>query len=94
MRCRSAAAPDAPTIAETRPGFEAPAWRPLFAPAGTPAAIVRRWNRELIAVLQTREATARYTALGVAARSLTPADVAAETQRRGEVARRARMRAE
>jgi tripartite-type tricarboxylate transporter receptor subunit TctC len=37
---RVATAPDLPAIAETLPGFEAIGWQGLFAPAGTPRAIV------------------------------------------------------
>jgi tripartite-type tricarboxylate transporter receptor subunit TctC len=37
---RSATAPDVPAIAETVKGFEAVAWQGLFAPAGTPKAVV------------------------------------------------------
>jgi tripartite-type tricarboxylate transporter receptor subunit TctC len=37
---RVAAAPQLPTIGETLPGFEAVGWQGLFAPAGTPRAIM------------------------------------------------------
>src|SRR6202011_3739810 len=37
---RAASAPDLPTIGETLPGYEATAWQGLFAPAGTPRAII------------------------------------------------------
>ena len=43
---RSAFVPDTPTIAESGvPGYEITAWNALFAPAGTPAAIVTRLNQ-------------------------------------------------
>ena len=49
---RSASAPDVPAIGETIKGFEATAWQGLFAPAGTPKAVIdkiaaeakRIWN--------------------------------------------------
>ncbi len=43
---RSAAFPDLPAVSETLPGFEVVAWFALFAPAGTPPAIVARLNAE------------------------------------------------
>ncbi|GGJ05432.1 Bug family tripartite tricarboxylate transporter substrate binding protein [Neoroseomonas lacus] len=95
---RVAIAPDAPTIAETLPGFESLTWGVLFAPAGTPRPIIERLNREVNAVLQMPEVASRFAELGITTRALTPdevaAFVAAETRRWGEVARRANIRAE
>jgi tripartite-type tricarboxylate transporter receptor subunit TctC len=49
---RSQAAPDMPTLAESGfPGFESTSWIALFAPAGTPSAIVDRLNAEIIATM-------------------------------------------
>ncbi|MDB5954106.1 tripartite tricarboxylate transporter substrate binding protein [Ramlibacter sp.] len=46
-------APDVPTIAEAGvPGYESDAWYGVFAPAGTPPAIVTALNAEITAVLQ------------------------------------------
>jgi tripartite-type tricarboxylate transporter receptor subunit TctC len=48
---RSPALPDVPTVAESGfPGFEAALWLGVFAPAGTPAPIVQRLQRELVAI--------------------------------------------
>jgi tripartite-type tricarboxylate transporter receptor subunit TctC len=95
---RASIAPEAPTIAETLPGFESLTWGVLFAPANTPGAIVQRLNREVIAAIRTPDVTTRYAELGITAPPMTPdavADfVAAETRRWGEVARRADIRAE
>ena len=45
---RSDAFPDVPTMKEAGMGdLEVETWYAMFAPAGTPAAIVSRWNREL-----------------------------------------------
>jgi tripartite-type tricarboxylate transporter receptor subunit TctC len=41
-----------PTIAETFPGFDFTGWWALAAPAGTPAPILERMNREVNAVLR------------------------------------------
>jgi tripartite-type tricarboxylate transporter receptor subunit TctC len=44
---RSPTAPDLPTVGETLKGYEATAWQGLFAPAGTPRAIVDRIAAEV-----------------------------------------------
>src|SRR5204862_3585002 len=50
---RSAAAPDLPTVAEAAlPGFDVTNWIGLFAPAGTPAEVVRRLNGEVQRIMQ------------------------------------------
>jgi tripartite-type tricarboxylate transporter receptor subunit TctC len=56
---RAAAAPDLPTIAETLPGFEVNNWIGLFAPAGTPPDIVRRWNGEVMRIMQSPDIQSR-----------------------------------
>src|SRR5438105_3643807 len=50
---RSAAAPELPTVAEAIPGFEVNNWIGLFAPAGTSAPIVRKWNGEVNKIMQS-----------------------------------------
>ena len=53
---RSPAAPELPTISEAGlPGFNVEGWVGLFAPAGTPAAIIDRLYRETAKVLQIPE---------------------------------------
>jgi tripartite-type tricarboxylate transporter receptor subunit TctC len=48
--------PDVPTIAESLPGFGFDSgWHALFAPAGTPAAVVARLNAEFRKALQVPE---------------------------------------
>jgi len=44
---RLAALPDVPTVAETVPGFEAVSWFGLFGPAGMPADVVAKINKEV-----------------------------------------------
>ena len=56
---RSAATPELPTIGETLRGFEVNNWIGLFAPAGTPPEIVRRWNGEVMRVMQSPDIQAR-----------------------------------
>ncbi len=45
--------PELPTVAETLPGYEVDSWYGVFAPAGTPAAIVDRLNAEIASALRS-----------------------------------------
>jgi tripartite-type tricarboxylate transporter receptor subunit TctC len=56
--------PNVPTLAESFPGFEYTGWNGLFAPAGTPADVVARVNRDVEAVLRQPEVAQRLLALG------------------------------
>ena len=56
--------PNVPTLAESFPGFEYTGWNGLFAPAGTPADIVARVNRDVEAVLRQPEVAQRLLSLG------------------------------
>lgn len=62
---RSQVAPTIPTIAESGvPGYEANFWFAVLAPAGTPAPIVAKINRDLIKVLNKPEIRRRVAGLG------------------------------
>jgi tripartite-type tricarboxylate transporter receptor subunit TctC len=61
---RSAAFPDLPAVSETLPGFEVVAWFALFAPAGTPPAIVSRLNGESNKALSLAEVREKIAAAG------------------------------
>ena len=56
--------PGVPTLGESFPGFEYTGWNGLFAPAGTPADVIARVNRDLEAVLSHPEVAQRLLALG------------------------------
>ncbi len=73
---RSFLMPELPTIAETLPGFDASAFNYLAAPAGTPAAVVARLNRETNAVLADDAFKRRMAAIGLEAIGGTPEDCA------------------
>jgi len=47
---RNPATPELPTIDEVYPGYESLSWHAVFAPAGTPQAIIDRLREELKAV--------------------------------------------
>jgi tripartite-type tricarboxylate transporter receptor subunit TctC len=59
-----AAFPDLPTMSETLPGFEFVTWHGVMAAAGTPRAIIERWNREIAAALALPDVRARLVETG------------------------------
>lgn len=65
--------PDLPTLLESGVAYDALASNALFAPAGTPAAVVARLNAETAAVLAEPEVRARIESLGLL---LGPTDAA------------------
>ena len=69
---RAASAPDLPTVGETLPGYEATAWQGLFAPAGTPRAIVDRLAAATKAILSGPDVTAQLLAVGAEPTPLPP----------------------
>jgi tripartite-type tricarboxylate transporter receptor subunit TctC len=56
---RIAQLPDVPTIADTIPGYESSTWVSVFAPAGTPKAIVDRLNAEIGKAMSDPDTAAR-----------------------------------
>lgn len=72
---RSPALPDVPTVAEAGvPGYEASAWYGLFAPAGTPEAIVSKLQTEVAAILQQPAVRERMAGMGATPIGSTPAE--------------------
>lgn len=69
--------PDVPAIAETVKGFELIAWFALFAPAGTPAAIVERLAAESQKILARNEVRERFAVMGIQIAPLKPAELGA-----------------
>lgn len=71
---RNPALPDVPTMAEAGiADFNFVGWIGLFAPAGTPAAIVERVARETSTILTTAEVKQRMEQLGADAKAMDPA---------------------
>ena len=63
---RTSSLPDVPTFAESGvPDFVVNSWVGLFAPTGTPAAIVTRLNTELNAVLNDATVREKLRAMGI-----------------------------
>src|SRR3974390_2072938 len=61
---RSPALPDIPTMSETIPGYEVRTWSGVGAPAGTPAEVIERLNREINAGLADPGIAARFAEVG------------------------------
>jgi tripartite-type tricarboxylate transporter receptor subunit TctC len=63
---RNPTLPDVPTMAESGyPGFEAPAWWAVLAPAKTPPDILKRMNEELNKALKNPEIAAKLAGQGI-----------------------------
>ncbi len=77
---RLPALPEIPTFAESGlPGFESSTWMGLFAPAGTPAPVIARMNRVLVAAI-AGELGPKLEALGTVPRGTTPDAFQAEIE--------------
>ncbi|HTP97838.1 MAG TPA: tripartite tricarboxylate transporter substrate binding protein [Casimicrobiaceae bacterium] len=75
---RSSALPNVPTLAESGlPGFDYSLWVGMYAPAGTPADVVDKINRDVARALATPEMRERLAALGAEPMVMTPAEFAA-----------------
>ncbi len=75
---RSALIPELPTLAETGlPGFDIYTWWGFMAPAGTPKAIVAKWNAEVTRILASPEMKAFFAQQGAEPAADTPEHFAA-----------------
>jgi tripartite-type tricarboxylate transporter receptor subunit TctC len=76
---RSPLFPEVPTLDEAGlKGFDADTVFGFYAPAGTPAAVIERLNREINKILATKPVQDRINALGGDALPLSPAQFAAK----------------
>lgn len=72
-RTRNPRLPDVPTMVEAGvPDYESIVWSGVFVKAGTPAPIVQRLNKEIVAVLQDPAFRQPYEAQGYVLRHNTP----------------------
>ena len=68
--------PDVPTVKEAGlPGYEVTLWSALFAPAGTPQAVVDRLREETVKALASPDVRERLDALGVIPVGSTPREL-------------------
>lgn len=74
---RSATLPDVPTIAEAGvPGYEVSPWFAVFAPAGTPAAIVQKMNTALNEAMKQPDTLSKFESIGAEPIGTTPQQLA------------------
>ena len=73
----SALLPAVPPMASVVKGFELVAWFALFAPANTPADIVKKLNAEVVKALARQEIRDRLAASGLTVQTSTPEQLAA-----------------
>ena len=69
--------PDVEAVGETLPGFDASIWHGVLVPRGTPAAVVRRLNSEINALLREPGIADRMAGRGAEAVGGTPEQFAA-----------------
>ena len=96
---RSPAFPDLPTVAEAGvPGYSAPTWAGVIAPAGVPRPIVDRLNAAINRAIQSQAMRQFYATIGDEPAGGTPEDlatlIAADSQKWGEVIKRAGIKLE
>ena len=96
---RSSAAPDVPTLSESGlAGFDISSWQGVFAPAGTPAAIVERLYAEIARILKQPDVIKRFNELGLDLSGMPSAEFAAlvknDVVRLGKIVRDSGARAE
>ena len=68
--------PNVPTVAETVPGYEVISWQAIFAPAGTPQAIVTRLHTEIAKILAEPDIRERVAKLGMQGSDMSAVQVA------------------
>lgn len=96
---RSALMPQLPTLDESGvKGYELINWFGIFAPAGTPRAVIDRVNAAINAALRRPELTERLSSHGVEPHAGTPDDLASlvrnELAKYGKIIREAGIRIE
>ncbi|MCD0501573.1 tripartite tricarboxylate transporter substrate binding protein [Bordetella petrii] len=72
---RTPVLPDVPSVAETVPGFNVDSWYAMFAPAGTPQAIVDKVQSAVAAVASDKAVQDSFIAQGAVAVGGTPAEL-------------------
>ena len=96
---RSPAFPLLPTVAEAGvPGYSAPTWVGVIAPAGVPKPIVDKLNAAINRAIQSGEFKARFAAIGDEPAGGTPEEfgalIASDSKKWGEVIERAGIKFE
>ena len=77
---------EVPTIVESGyPAYKLDTWTGFFAPAGTPAGLIDKLNREIAAALATPAVQAQFAATGAEAAVTSPAEFAAFVRQEWEI---------
>ena len=77
---RSPLLPDVPSISEKIPGFSGTLWIGLFAPKGTPKAVINQLQKEMQLTLTNPELREKLQATGVELANTTPSEFAKQLQ--------------
>lgn len=78
---RSTVSPDIPTAQEAgAAGYDVTSWNALFAPAGTPPAVIEKLQKALVEVLAEDDIKRKLLDLGIEAKSTTPDELKARLE--------------
>jgi tripartite-type tricarboxylate transporter receptor subunit TctC len=95
---RQAILPDIPAMTEFLPGYEANGWYGVVAPKGTPPEIIDTLNKQINAALADPKMKQRFTELGCAVLTGSPADfesfIVSETEKWEKVIKYAGVKAD
>ncbi len=72
---RTPVLPDVPSVAESVPGFNVDSWYAMFAPAGTPAAVIDKVQSAIAAAAADKAIQAAFIAQGAVVVGGTPAEL-------------------
>ena len=91
--------PEVPTVAESGlPGFDVTSWYGIVVRSGTPPAVVQKIQRDMAEALQAEDVRAKLAGLGLEPVGNTPDEFAAlikaETQKWGDIVRKAGIKAQ
>jgi tripartite-type tricarboxylate transporter receptor subunit TctC len=78
---RASAAPEIPTLDSVFPGYESANWYAMFAPAGTPPAVINKLHSETVSALKSQEMRDFMASEGADIVGSTAAELAAYVQR-------------
>jgi tripartite-type tricarboxylate transporter receptor subunit TctC len=95
---RSAVLPDVPAMSEIIPGYEFQAWFGVFAPAGTPRAVVNQIGKEVARIVELPDVKKQFALQGEEGRASAPEEftrfVRAEIDKYSKLVKQAGIRVE
>jgi tripartite-type tricarboxylate transporter receptor subunit TctC len=72
---RSPLLPDVPPLKDTVPGYDVTTWYSFVAPAGTPAAIIAKLNREISTIVELPDMKEKLRAAGLEPDAMSPEEL-------------------